>query len=318
MGKTFFVLITTLILFLTLFGSACRTKTIEEPPAITMEIYSGDVGKEVIQFPWEAVEKAGIDFTRGASPAIEITIASKYYKIFENIKTKSMGNNVALKSGTETFFSGSVTLAIKDGEMILYSFPKDDTKNFFDRLGRKPDYSKNFTREELEAAKDYRKSAENPWFEKAVYAQLDKDYIKAEEYVKKAIESNPNDPFYHIFLATVYRQQGKKELILKELLEAEEIVKRMDVRKQPPAVYLSLADRYAESENYKKAVEYYKKVFDVYGRDPVAQMRLAGVYEKMGKYDLALKEYYPLSESDDEKIKSKALDGIKRVKEKRK
>jgi len=224
---------------------------------------------------------------------------------------------VALKSGTETFFSGSVTLAIKDGEMILYSFPKDDTKNFFNRLGRKPDYSKNFTPEELEAAKDYRKSAENPWFEKAVYAQLDKDYVKAEEYIKKAIESNPNDPNYHIFLATTYRQQGKKELILKELLKAEDIVKRMDVRKQPPGVYLSLADTYAELGNYKMAVEYYKKVFDVYGRDPIAQMGLAGVYEKMGKYDLALKEYSSLSESDDENIRAKALDGIKRIKEKK-
>ena len=199
-----FLLIIALILFLILFVISC-SKTVEEPPRITMEIYSDDVGKEVIQFPREAVKKAGIDFTRGASTAIEITIAPEYYKIFENIKTKSMGHNVILKSGTETFFSWSVTLAIKDGVMILYSFPKDDTKNFFDRLGRKPDYSKNFTPEELEAAKDYRKSAENPWFKKAAYAQIDKDYVKAEEYIKKAIESNPNDALYHIFLATIYR-----------------------------------------------------------------------------------------------------------------
>jgi tetratricopeptide (TPR) repeat protein len=283
-----------------------------------MEIYSSDVGIERIRFPWEAVEKAGIDFTRGASPAIEITIAPKYYKIFENIKTKSMGNNVVLKSGTETFFSGSVTLAIKDGVIVLYSFPEDDTKNFFNKLGRKPDYSKTFTTEELEAAKEYRKSAENPWFKKAVYAQLDRDYTKAEEYAKKAIESDPNDPAYYIFLGTIYYQQGKKELTLKELLKAEDIVKKIDVKKQPPGLYLSLAGIYAESENYEKAVEYYKKVFDVYGRDPVAQMGLAEVYEKMGKYDLALKEYHSLSESDDGNIRSKALDSIKRIKEKKK
>jgi len=312
-----FLLRIALILFLILFGFNC-SKTVEEPPRITMEIYSSDVGKEQIQFPWEAIEKAGIDFTRGVDPAIEITIAPKYYKFFENIKTKSMGHNVVLKSGTETFFSGSVTLATKDGVMILYSFPKDDTKNFFDRLGRKPDYSKNFTPEELEAAKDYRKSAENPWFEKAVYAQLDKDYVRAEEYVKKAIESNPNDYFYHMFLATIYRQQGKKELTLKELLKTEDIVKKMDVKKQPPGLYLSLAGIYAGSENYEKAVEYYKKVFVVYGRNPVAQMGLAEVYEKMGKYDLALKEYRSLSESEHENIKSKALEGIKRIGEKKK
>jgi tetratricopeptide (TPR) repeat protein len=201
---------TALILFFIFFGFSC-TKGVEESPVITMEIYSSDVGKEQIQLPWDAIRKAGIDFTRGADPAIEITIAPKYHILFENIKTKSMGHNVVLKAGTETFFSGSVTLAVKDGVMILYSFPKDDTKNFFDRLGRKPDYAKNFTPEEVEAAKDYKNSAENPWFERAVYAQLDNDYIKAEEYAKKAIESNPNDPFYHIFLATIYRQQGKKE-----------------------------------------------------------------------------------------------------------
>jgi tetratricopeptide (TPR) repeat protein len=318
MDRKIYLLKTASILFLILFVFSCSKKTVEELPVITMEIYSSDVGKEQIQFPWEAIEKAGIDFTRGASPAIEITIAPKYYKIFENIKTKSIGHNVVLKSGTETFFSGSVTLAIKDGVMVLYSFPKDDTKNFFDRLGRKPDYSKDFTPEELRAAKDYRKSAENPWFEKAVYAQLDKDYLKAEEYVKKAIESNPNAPSYHIFLATIYRQQGKKELILKELLKAEDIVKKMDARKQPPGVYLGLADTYAESGNYKKAVEYYKKVFDVRGRYPIAQMGLAGVYEKMGEYDLALKEYRSLSELDDENMRSPALDGIKRINEKRK
>jgi tetratricopeptide (TPR) repeat protein len=102
------------------------------------------------------------------------------------------------------------------------------------------------------------------------------------------------------------------------LLKAEDIVKKMDVKRQPPGVYLSLAETYAESGDYKKAVEYYKKVFDVYGRDPVAQIGLAEVYEKMGNHDLALKQYNPLSESDDEKIKSKALDGIKRIKEKRK
>lgn len=312
-----FLLRIALILFLILFEFCC-SKAVEEPPHITMEIYSNDVGKEVIQFPWEAVEKAGIDFTRGADTAIEITIAPKYYKIFENIKTKSMGHNVVLKSGTETFFSGSVTLAIKDGVMVLFSFPKDDTKNFFDRLGRKPDYSKNFTPEELEAAKNYIKSPENPWFEKAAYAQLDKDYVKAEEYAKKAIESDPNYPLYYMFLSVIYHQQGKEELSLKELLRAEDIVKKMDVKKQPPGLYLSLADIYAESENYEKAVGYYKKVFVILGRDPVAQMGLAEVYEKMGKYDLALKEYRSLSESAYENIKGKALDGIKRIEEKRK
>ena len=92
----------------------------------------------------------------------------------------------------------------------------------------------------------------------------------------------------------------------------------MDVRKQPPGVYLSLAETYAESGNYKKAIEYYKKVFAVRGRYPVAQMGLAEVYEKMGEYDLAVKEYHSLSELDDEEIRIRALDGIKRIKEKRK
>jgi predicted TPR repeat methyltransferase len=45
-------------------------------------------------------------------------------------------------------------------------------------------------------------------------------------------------------------------------------------------------------------------------------MRIAEVYEKTGEYDLALKEYRSLLKSDDEDIRQKAKDAIKRIEEK--
>ena len=44
-------------------------------------------------------------------------------------------------------------------------------------------------------------------------------------------------------------------------------------------------------------------------------MRIAEVYEKIDEYDLALKEYHLLSKSDDEDIRKKAKDAIKRIEE---
>jgi hypothetical protein len=45
-------------------------------------------------------------------------------------------------------------------------------------------------------------------------------------------------------------------------------------------------------------------------------MKIAEVYEKMGKYDLALKEYRSLTKSDNEEIRKKAMDAINRIEEK--
>jgi len=161
--------------------------------------------------------------------------------------------------------------------------------------------------------------AHNPWFEKAVYADLDHDYVKAEEYIKKAIESAPQEYFYYLFLGEIYYKQDKKQLALKEYLKAEENLKKIDIKKRPPVpvLFLRLGDLYAELNEYEKAIEYYNKLFDVYGYDPRTHMRIAEVYEKTGEYNLALKEYRSLSKSDDEDIRKKAMDAIKRIEEKK-
>ncbi len=50
----------------------------------------------------------------------------------------------------------------------------------------------------------------------------------------------------------------------------------------------------------------------------LAHFDLAKVYEKMGKYDLAILEYSYLSKSDDETARKTGLEGIGRLEEKRK
>ena len=102
-------------------------------------------------------------------------------------------------------------------------------------------------------------------------------------------------------------------------MKSEEILKKIDIKKRPPVqvLFLRLGDLYAELNEYEKAIEYYK-LYDVYGYDPRTQMRIAEVHEKMGEYDLALKEYHSLSKSDDEDIRKKAKEGIKRIEEKKK
>lgn len=312
-----FVSKTFLVLFLILFGFGCHAKTIEKSSVITMEIYSGDDVIDQIQFPYEAIEKIEVDFTRGNRVAIDITIAPKYRKIFGDLTTTYAILHGVLKSDAETLFSGLIILPIKDGLMVLSARTEDDVTAFFQKLGRKPDYSKRFTPEELEAAKDYLGPAKNPWYQKAVHADLNNDYVKAEEYIKKAIETDPQEYSYYMFLGWFYYKQDKKELALKEYLKAEEIAQAMD-KKRPPALYVKLGGLYAELNEHEKAIEYYNNLTNIYGYDPRTQMRLAGVYEKMGDYDLALKEYRSLSKSDDEDIRKKALDGIKRIEEKKK
>jgi tetratricopeptide (TPR) repeat protein len=198
-----------LVLFLILFGFGCHAKTMGEFPLITMEVYRGDDVIERIQFPYEAIEKTGVDFTRGNRPAIDISIAPKYRKIFGDLTTTHAISHGVLKSDTETLFSGLIILPIKDGLIVLSARTEDDVTAFFQKLRREPDYSKRFTSEELEASKECLEPAKNPWYQKAIYAELDHDYMKAEEYIKKAIESDPQQPSFYMMLGQFYYKQKK-------------------------------------------------------------------------------------------------------------
>jgi tetratricopeptide (TPR) repeat protein len=277
-----------------------------------MEIYRSHDVIERIHFPYEAIEKTGVDYTRGNRPAIDISIASKYRKIFGDLTTTNAIVHVVLKSNTETLFSGLIILPIKDGLIVLSAWAEDDVTTFFQKLRREPDYRKRFTPEELEASKEYLEPAKNPWYQKAINAELDQDYTKAEAYIKRAIESDSQQPSFYMMLGQFYYKQKKNKLALKEYLKAEELYQKTNKRR-PVGLYLYMGDLYADLKEYERAIEYYNKLNEVYGYDPRTQLRLAGVHERMGEYDLALKEYQSLSKSDDKDIRKKALDGLKRI-----
>lgn len=305
-----------IILMLILFGFGCHNKSVEESSFLIMKIYSGDDVIEQIQFYPEDIEKAGINHT-AEEPIIEITIISKYHKVLEEMTARNIGKQMVLKSNAETLFSGKIITPIKEGKMALDGLSDDNVNIFFQMLGREPDYYDRNTPEALEASKDNLESAQNLWYQKAVDADLEHDYVKAEEYIKKAIESDPQEFFYYLFLGEIYYKQDKKQLALKEFLKSEEFLRKIDIKKRPPVpvLFIRLGDLYAELNEYEKAIEYYNKVFDVYGYEPSTQMRIAEVYEKIDEYDLALKEYHLLSKSDDEDIRKKAKDAIKRIEE---
>jgi tetratricopeptide (TPR) repeat protein len=305
-----------LVLSLFLFGLYFYTATSKEIPSLTIEIFSDSEIIKMLQLYPEDIERAGIHHT-AEEPIIEITIISKYHKVLEEMTTRNIGKQMILKSNAETLFLGKIMTPIKEGKMVLEGFSDDDVNIFFQKLGREPDYYDSTTHEELEASKDYLEPTQNPWYQKAVYADLEHDYVRAEKYIKKAIESAPQDYFYYLFLGEIYYKQDKKQLALKEYLKSEEFLKKIEIKKRPPVpvLFIRLGDLYAELNEYEKAIEYYNKLFDVYGYEPSTQMKIAGVYEKMGEYDLALKEYRSLSKSNDEEICEKAKEGIKRIKE---
>jgi tetratricopeptide (TPR) repeat protein len=174
-------------------------------------------------------------------------------------------------------------------------------------------YSTQPTPEELENAKAYTEFAKDPWLHKAVNADLNGQWEKAEEYARKAIESSPNKPAPHELLSAIYHRQGKKELALQEALTAERLSSNDDLKKFP-GTYLSLADLYSELKEYDKAIEYYKKVLSTHEGYLLAHEGLATVYEKVCMTDSAVKQYQILLESQEEHFHKQGLEGLERLK----
>lgn len=111
------------------------------------------------------------------------------------------------------------------------------------------------------------------------------DYALAEEYFKKAIQTDSNYllPFYG--LSVIYRSK-------KEFKISEEYLKRaLEIDLANPSTYNALGNLYVDLENYLDAEEYYKKSLEIDSKYTYAYTGLGNVALSKKDYNLA-KEYY--------------------------
>ncbi len=297
------------------FSTSCEAERIKGHPLI-FEVYTKEGIKQVMVQPNEIV-RAGIDETGGAR--VGITVAQKYHDLLEKLTKENIGQKMVVRTENETVSSGTIMEGISKGKLALNCRSVEEAEAILRKMGREPDYHVKPTPEELEAAKKYMEPYyKNPWAQKA-FDLLGKkqypDYDKAEEFMRKAIESDPNESEYHFLLGYIYYRQRKLKLALDEHLSGERLSRGEDLNRSV-ANYLGIANLYAELKNYDKAIEYLNKALAINKNNLLARFRLAEVYEKMGKHDLAIQEYSFLSNSDDETARKAGLEGLKRLKKK--
>lgn len=276
---------------------------------LTLEILPKSPGA-VITLQTHEIEKIGINERLGGILVV-IKLPSQYHQKLRQMTQENIGKKLNIRLDGETLVTGTIHTPLENGKFVLESSSVEEARQTILDFGKEPDYHLKFTPEEIEAAKVYTEPAKNSWFGKAVYAELDGDYVKAEEYTKKAIESDPNEPGFHQHLGYLYYVQGKKELALEEFLTAERLDEE-DVLRKFPGTYLSIAEAYTSLNEYDSALEYLKKVFVTYPDNPSGHLQLAVIYEKRGENDLALKEYMKLLE--DGYFQQEATEAIRRLK----
>lgn len=75
--------------------------------------------------------------------------------------------------------------------------------------------------------------------------------------------------------------------------------------------YLDKSDKYTKNGEYLNAIEELKKATSIYPGDHTPHTRLTNLYEKIGQYDLAIKEYDWVIRYQEEAMKDSAKRGYK-------
>ena len=306
--KVYFSLVLICFLLTSFFVSCSSNQTSRSP--LIFEIDTKDGIKQVVVQPDEIV-KVGID-ERIPEPQIGITIAQKHHTMIEKLTRENIGQKMVIRTDTETIFSGIIREPILGAELAFTRPSVQEAENTIKKMRREPDYRLKLTPKELEAGKRSIEPYKSQWANKAIEASANRDHTKAVEYAKKAIEEDPHEARYHKLLSLAYYQGGKTKLALDEALTAEKLSSKEDL-KRSPGTYLDIAYLYSQLNEYEKAIEYLKKVLSIKENNTLARLDLAEIYEKIGKYDLAIQEYRVLSQSGDEKVREKGLQGMKRL-----
>ncbi len=139
----------------------------------------------------------------------------------------------------------------------------------------------------------------------------DSDYVKAEDYFKKAIEKNPyymdddEETNPYLILGKIYEEIQQYE-------KAQEIYdKYLNINGKNYKLITKLGDKFFEKNHMQKALDYYTLAVYVKADNPLLHYNVARVYLKLKEYDKALQIFNIL-----QKFASTELENAKKKKEK--
>ncbi len=121
---------------------------------------------------------------------------------------------------------------------------------------------------------------------------IEKNYKKAEKYYKKAIKKKPQNAKLHFKLALAYKERGKTEKCLKELIRCTQI----DPNFEKP--YLYLADFFSLSKKYEKAEKAYLNLLRIKPNSPKYNYLLGKLLFLEHKDEESLKYFYKAVQLD--------------------
>jgi|TARA_B100001964_G_scaffold160342_1_gene176089 Flp pilus assembly protein TadD len=112
-----------------------------------------------------------------------------------------------------------------------------------------------------------------------------KNYIKAEEYISKAIAFDPNKLGYYINKGNILKGQ-------KKIFEAEKIyLESIKLFKNSAKLYYNLGILYFDQHKYDLAIRYYKKSLLIDSKNKFTLNNIGSAFKKLGNFKKC-KEYY--------------------------
>jgi hypothetical protein len=193
-----------------------------------LEIVS-EKDRKTIKIKSEDIERVGID-SISHPIAVVISLAPKNHLMLEKFTKENVGKEIAFRIKHENLMKGVLLEQITGGTIAFRCDSENRALEIIRKLGRnRPDYYLKLTPEELEFARREKEISDNIWYKKSVEALMSNNYKEAEKYAMQAIESNPEEPSYYNQLGYIYNEQNKKNLALKQLLKAKELIKEDDL-----------------------------------------------------------------------------------------
>lgn len=123
------------------------------------------------------------------------------------------------------------------------------------------------------------------------------DFAKAEQHIRKAAKSDPENKWYQTTLAETLKEQQK----LEESIEVyEQIIDRFESN---PRLYFEIAMMYVYLGDYDNAIRYYDKIENSVGVNERLSIQKQKLYQQLGKKQKAIEELQKLIETQPTNVK---------------